>query len=600
MGFQDIVDVAAIGAVINCDLLVGVVELLDCSLKRACGDHWIGGDELDRRAPARGNSLEVLTGSRSRDCCRGARHIRQQRPVSRRGLRVIGRIPGNSRLGGDVDAVGGRAVSALGLHRRLNAVARNQMGQVAVNLRKRGHAKQAVLPRRRNAIGRNPLNRVVESVCSELDALSDERIVERQRAGLGVNAFGEFRPVRITLALGIPCERELSVLGQIGIGPARGAGNFHARGEHRANGESRRRRLIGGNGFELVLPGKRHGANGIDGLRAAVGALLLGALHRVLARDDHTNVLAHHIGRGRVRCGIGRVGNVDEVAVVGALVVGVLPLIVDRVRRGDVSVGVALGRLRGQNLACRDLSGCQSAHDRHAVEIDRSSLHDGQGARLLVTEAAVGACLDVFVRQRRVGRERVGVRPLDLRVASARRVPAVPRPGNLGARGHVIGARLRGGGDLLADFRLDGAVEGDLRDVDGARSADEARALGGVVAAADLCGYMAADRLALISRELEGVRRRALDVGVGTTLGIRDLPLIAQLRGIDVIGGALLFGEGLDGVVNGIDIGAGGGAFGGQDGGVDVHGTGLLKGTHTIAGRPAAERDLIRARVRGH
>ena len=59
---------------------------------------------------------------------------------------------------------------------------------------------------------------------------------------------------------------------------------------------------------------------------------------------------------------------------------------------------------------------------------------------------------------------------------------------------------------------------------------------------------MAADRFALISRKLEGVRRRALDVDVGTTLGIRDLPLIAQLGRIDVIGGALLFSKGLDGV----------------------------------------------------
>ena len=489
---------------------------------------------------------------------------------------------------GDINTVGGRAVSALGLRRRLDAVARNQVGRVAVDLRGGSHAQQVILPRRGNAVRRNPLNRVVESARGELDALSDERIVERQRAGLGVNTVADFDPIRIVLTLGIPSERELSVLGQIGIGPARGAGNLHARGEHRANGEGRRRRLVGGNGLELVLTGRRHGANGVDGLRTAVGALLLGALHRVLARGDHTNVLAHHIGRGRIRCRVGRIGNVDEVAVVGALVVGVLPLIVDRVRRGDVSVGVALGRLRGQSLTCSNLSGCQSARDRHAVEIDRSSLHDGQGARLLVTEAAVGACLDVFVRQRRVGRERVGVRPFNLRVTGTRGVPVVPRPDNLGVRGHVIGARLRGGGDLLADFRLDGAVEGDLRDVDGARSADEARALGGVVAAADLCGYMATDRFALVSHELESVRRRALDVGIGTALGIRDLPLIAQLGRIDVIGSALLFGKGLDGVVNGIDIGTGGGAFGDQDGGVDVHGAGLLEGTH-VAGRPAAK-----------
>ena len=127
-------------------------------------------------------------------------------------------------------------------------------------------------------------------------------------------------------------------------------------------------------------------------------------------------------------------------AIVGTPIVRALPLIVDRVRRGDVSVGVAFGRLRGQNLACSDLARCQRTLNRHAVEIDRSSLHDGQGARLLVTEAAVGARLDVFVRQRRVGRERVGVCSLYLRIASTRGIPVVPGPGDLGARGHVVGA----------------------------------------------------------------------------------------------------------------------------------------------------------------
>ena len=106
------------------------------------------------------------------------------------------------------------------------------MGRVAIDLRKRGHAKQVVLSLRGNAVGRNPFNRVVESACGELDALSDERIAERQRADLGVNAFGEFRPVRITLTLGIPSERELSVLGQIGIGPARRTRDLHAWSEH--------------------------------------------------------------------------------------------------------------------------------------------------------------------------------------------------------------------------------------------------------------------------------------------------------------------------------------------------------------------------------
>ena len=110
---------------------------------------------------------------------------------------------------------------------------------------------------------------------------------------------------------------------------------------------------------------------------------------------------------------------------------------------------------------------------------------------------------------------------------------------------------------------------------------------------------MATNRLTFVGCKLKGARRCALDIGVDAALGICDLPLIAQLRGINVIGSALLFSECLDSVIDGIDVGAGGRAFGGQNGRVDVHGTGLLEGAHAIAGRPAAERDIIRARVGG-
>ena len=104
---QNIVDVAALGAVINSDLHVSIVELLDCSLERARGDNLVGGDELDRRATARGDSLQILARGRSRDRRLSARHIGQQRPVGRGSLRVVRRIPGNSRLSGHVNAVGG-------------------------------------------------------------------------------------------------------------------------------------------------------------------------------------------------------------------------------------------------------------------------------------------------------------------------------------------------------------------------------------------------------------------------------------------------------------------------------------------------------------
>ena len=102
---QRIVDIAALGAVINNNLLIGIVELLD--LKRSCGDDGISRDELNRRAAARGDSLQILTRGRSRNRCRGARHIGQKRPVGRGSLRIVSRIPGNIRLVGDINTVDG-------------------------------------------------------------------------------------------------------------------------------------------------------------------------------------------------------------------------------------------------------------------------------------------------------------------------------------------------------------------------------------------------------------------------------------------------------------------------------------------------------------
>ena len=286
--------------------------------------------------------------------------------------------------------------------------------------------------------------------------------------------------------------------------------------------------------------------------------------------------------------------------VVGALVVGALPLIVDRVRRGDVGVGVALGRLRGQDLACGYLARCQRTLNRHTVKLNRAGLDNENSTRLLVTKTAVSTCPDILTGVGRIGCKGIGGRAIDLRRARRRRVAAVPRPRNVLVGGHITRSRISGRRDGLACVGLARLVELNARDVDGTRSTDRARALSIVIAAADLCGYMATDRLALVGCKLKGARRCALDIGVGAALSICDLPLIAQLRGINVIGSALLFSECLDSVVNGIDEGAGGGAFGGQDGGVDVHSAGLLEGTHAVAGRPAAERDLIRARVRGN
>ena len=226
---QNIVDVAALGAVINSDLLIGIVELLDCGLKRACGDHGIDRDELNRRVAARGDSLQILTRGRSRNRCRGARHIGQKRPVGRGSLRVVGRIPGNSRPFGDVDTVGGRTVGALGLRRRLNAIARDEMGRIAIDLRRSGHAQQVILPRCGNAIGRNPLNGVVEGARRNFDALANKRVRNSQAAIGRIDAVGKLGPIGIALALGIPRHGELGIVGHV-LGRARPAArNLRAR-----------------------------------------------------------------------------------------------------------------------------------------------------------------------------------------------------------------------------------------------------------------------------------------------------------------------------------------------------------------------------------
>ena len=202
---------------------------MDCSLKRARGDNLVGGDELDRRATARGDSLQILARGRSRNRRLGARHIGQQRPVGRRSLRVVGRIPGNSRLVGDIDTVGGRTVGALGLRRRLDAIARDEMGRIAIDLRRSGHAQQVILPRRGNAVRRNPFNRVVESARRNLDLLADKRIRKSQAAIGRIDAVGELGPIGIALALGIPRHGEFGILGHV-LGRARPATrNLHAR-----------------------------------------------------------------------------------------------------------------------------------------------------------------------------------------------------------------------------------------------------------------------------------------------------------------------------------------------------------------------------------
>ena len=103
------------------------------------------------------------------------------------------------------------------------------MGRIAIDLRRSGHAQQVVLPRRGNAVGRNPLNGIVESARRNLDALADKRIRNSQAAVGLIDAVGELGPVGIALALGIPRHGELGIVGHV-LGRARPATrNLHAR-----------------------------------------------------------------------------------------------------------------------------------------------------------------------------------------------------------------------------------------------------------------------------------------------------------------------------------------------------------------------------------
>ena len=225
---QCIIDVSALGVVVNNNLLVGIVELLGRSLERTRGNNLVGGDKLDRRATARSDSLQVLTGSGGRDRCRGARHVGQQRPVTRGSLRVVSRVPRNRRLVGDVDAVGGRTVSTLGLHRRLDAVARNEMDRVTIDLRVGDYAQQVVLPRRGNAVGGNPLNGIVERARRDLDLLADKRGRDGQAAIGLIDAIGELGPIGTVLAR-VPRHGEVGIIGHV-LGQARPASrHLHAR-----------------------------------------------------------------------------------------------------------------------------------------------------------------------------------------------------------------------------------------------------------------------------------------------------------------------------------------------------------------------------------
>ena len=103
------------------------------------------------------------------------------------------------------------------------------MGRFAIDLRRSGHAQQVILPRRGNAVGRYPLNRVVESARRNLDPLADKRIRKSQAAIGLIDAVGELGPIGIALALGVPRHGQLGIVGHVLRRARPTARNLHAR-----------------------------------------------------------------------------------------------------------------------------------------------------------------------------------------------------------------------------------------------------------------------------------------------------------------------------------------------------------------------------------
>ena len=593
---EQVVYVRAVGGVRDGEALVRALQLLDRAREGVLGDDVVRGDELNRGAAARGDNLELLAG-------RGLRHLdaRAGEALEQGGIVVgVDGIPGESHLARDVDAVRVGAVHALGPGARGHGVARDEAGRRAVDLRRGGNAQQVIDSSGGDSGLGDPLDGVVERVGRDLDVLADERLAQGERAGLGVHAVGKRVP-RLAVVARIPGQGELGVARQVGSRPAARTGNLHARREHRAHVKRARGRLGGGDARQLVLAGRRDGAHGVDARGAAVIALRLRALDGVLARRDHADVVARHRAVDHIGRSVRGAGDVLEAAVGGRLARGVLPLVVDGVRALHARVGVALGGLGSEGRSHLHGAGSLRARDAHAVELDGAGLDHGHGVRLLVAEAAVRAGLDVLAGiGRGVGGEGVGRRALDLVGAGAAGLAPVPGPGDLLAGRHVGSGGGGSRGDRLAGLGLGAHVERDLGHVDGTRGGDGVRGARGVGAAADRRLHHAANELALIAGERERALGGARDVGVGAVLLVGGLPLVAQLRGIDEVGGALLLGERANRLVDGIDVAARGRARGREDGRVDLDRAGELEGAGAVAGIVVAELDFVVARAGEH
>ena len=374
LSLQRVVDVTAISTVGDANQRVFIAELLNSSLERTGLDDLVGRDDLDLGRATRSNSLKVLVTGRIGNLDLGTRYF-ELSPIIIRRIGGVGRIPRDiGAVGRKLNAVSGRAVDALSVHIGRDAIARDKVGRLALELRRAHDAQQVILPRRQHRVPRGPRNGVVERRGLELEGLAHKRIGDSQRTGGGVKVIGDLGPISVIGALGIPGDGQLGVLGQGRIGQARGTGDTDLGRQRRAHIERGARGLSGLNGLERVLAGKRHRAHGVDRGCAAVVVLLLRALDRVFTRSNHTDVLAHQGARYRIGRRVGSTVDILERAFGGGLGIGILPLVMDRIGRADTRRGVALGRLSREHVAHMHGPSRRSALDRNAVQLDRADL----------------------------------------------------------------------------------------------------------------------------------------------------------------------------------------------------------------------------------
>ena len=194
---------------------------------------------------------------------------------------------------------------------------------------------------------------------------------------------------------------------------------------------------------------ERHGAERGNGLRAAIGALLLRAGNGIFARHLHAQVLASIGGVN----GISRLGSTGEIGVSGVVAraaVCILPLVGHIIGAVDIVIvgAVLFAHLGLEHIAHVHAVGGRRALKLHVVQLNWAS--DGDRTRrivrLLLSVATVGLGHDVAALKGGGHRQGVTGLTLDRRVARARvvRGALIPLPRDMRIGGNVGGARLSG------------------------------------------------------------------------------------------------------------------------------------------------------------